>query len=57
MPYLPSDAEKKSNLYNSLINGDSIEYQSQIDDLIKKQQVSSSIDANSPLRENGILSN
>jgi len=55
MPYLPSDAEKKSNLYNSLINGDSIEYQSQIDDLINKQQVSSSIDANSPLRENGIL--
>tara|TARA_R110000868_G_C10784801_1_gene755808 strand:- start:252 stop:1001 length:750 start_codon:yes stop_codon:yes gene_type:complete len=56
MPYLPSDAEKKSQLYSNMINGDTLEYQSEIEDLKKKQQISGSADANSPLRdEDGIL--
>ena len=56
MPYLPSDAAKKSRLYSNIINGDTLEYQNQIEDLKKKQQISGSLDANSPLRdEDGIL--
>jgi len=56
MPYLPSDAAKKSRLYNNIINGDTIEYQNEIEDLKKKQQISGSVNANSPLRdEDGIL--
>ena len=56
MPYLPSDAAKKSRLYSNMINGDTLEYQNEIDDLKKKQQISGSADANSPLRdEDGIL--
>ena len=56
MPYLPSDAEKKSQLYSNMINGDTLEYQSEINDLKNKQQVSASMDANTPLRdEDGIL--
>ena len=56
MPYLPSDAAKKSQLYNNIINGDTLEYQSEINDLKNKQQISASIDANTPLRdEDGIL--
>ena len=56
MPYLPSDAAKKSQLYNNIINGDTREYQEEINDLKGKQQVSASIDANSPLRdEDGVL--
>ena len=56
MPYLPSDAEKKSQLYSNMINGDTLEYQNQIDDLKKKQQISGSANANTPLRdEDGTL--
>jgi len=56
MPYLPSDAAKKSQLYNNIINGDTREYQEEINDLKNKQQVSASIDAYTPLRdEDGIL--
>ena len=56
MPYLPSDAAKKSQLYNNIINGDTREYQEEINDLKNKQQVSASMDANTPLRdEDGIL--
>jgi len=55
MPYLPSDAEKKSELYSNLINSNKLELQNRIEDLKKKQQVSGSIDANTPLRENGVL--
>jgi len=56
MPYLPSDAEKKSKLYSNIINGDTLEYQNNIENLKKQQQISSSVDANSPLRdEDGIL--
>ncbi len=31
MPYLPSEAAKKSKLYNNIINGAEIEYQNEID--------------------------
>jgi len=55
MPYLPSDAEKKSELYSNLINSNKLELQNRIEDLKKKQQVSGSIDANTPLREDGVL--
>ena len=56
MPYLPSDAEKKSKHYDNIINGDILEYQDNIEDLKKQQQISSSVDANSPLRdEDGVL--
>jgi len=56
MPYLPSDAAKKSQLYSNIINGDTREYQEEINDLKNKQQVSASMDANTPLRdEDGIL--
>ena len=56
MPYLPSEAAKKSQKYNNIINGDISEYQSEINDLKDKQQVSASVDANSPLRdEDGVL--
>ena len=56
MPYLPSEAAKKSEKYNNIINGDIREYQSEINDLKGKQQVSASVDANSPLRdEDGVL--
>ena len=56
MPYLPSEAAKKSQLYSNMINGDTLEYQSEINDLKNKQQVSASMDANTPLRdEDGIL--
>ena len=56
MPYLPSDAAKKSQLYSNMINGDTLEYQSEINDLKNKQQVSASMDSNTPLRdEDGIL--
>ena len=56
MPYLPSEAAKKSQKYNNIINGDTREYQEEINDLKNKQQVSASIDANTPLRdEDGIL--
>jgi hypothetical protein len=56
MPYLPSDAAKKSQLYSNIVNGDTLEYQNEIEDLKKKQQVSGSVNANSPLRDvDGIL--
>ena len=56
MPYLPSKAAEKSQVYNNIINGDTLEYQSEINDLKNKQQVSASVDANSPLRdEDGVL--
>ena len=56
MPYLPSDAAKKSQLYSNIVNGDTLEYQNEIDDLKKKQQISGSANANTPLRDkDGIL--
>jgi len=56
MPYLPSKAAEKSQVYSNIINGDEREYQEQINDLKNKQQVSASVDANTPLRdEDGVL--
>ena len=51
MPYLPSDAEKKSELYNKIINADKFELSSKIENLKNQQNISGSIDANTPLRD------
>tara|TARA_R100000742_G_C4271460_1_gene90396 strand:+ start:26 stop:736 length:711 start_codon:yes stop_codon:yes gene_type:complete len=52
MPYLPSEARKKSELYNNLLNGDVQEYQDYIEDLHKKINISGSVvDSKQPLRE------
>ena len=56
MPYLPSEAAKKSKLYNNIINGAEIEYQNEIEFLKQQQQISASLDSNTPLRdEDGFL--
>ena len=39
MPYLPSDAAKKSEIYNNILNGSEIEYQKEIDFLKEQQQI------------------
>ena len=39
MPYLPSEAAKKYEKYNNILNGDIREYQSENNDLKDKQQV------------------
>ena len=51
MPYLPSEAAKKSEIYNNILNGSEIEYQKEIDFLKEQQQISGSLDANTPLRD------
>ena len=51
MPYLPSDAEKKSELYNKIINANRFELSSRIENLKNQQNISGSIDANTPLRD------
>ena len=52
MPYLPSDARKKSELYDNILSGDVIEYQNEIEDLKKKTNLSGSVvDAKAPLRD------
>jgi len=51
MPYLPSDAAKKSELYNNMINSDRNEYQSFIEDITKKSEISGSINTNVPPRD------
>ena len=51
MPYLPKYAKEKSELYNNLITGDVQEYQDHIEDLKKKVNVSGSVDAKAPLRD------
>ena len=38
MPYLPSDAAKKSELYSNILNGAEIEYQNEIE-FLKQQQL------------------
>ena len=57
MPYLPSDARKKSEEYNNILSGDVIEYQNTIEDLKKSLNISGSVvDAKAPLRNSeGIL--
>ena len=49
MPYLPSEARKKSELYNNLLNGDVQEYQDYIEDLHKKLNLSGSVVDSKPL--------
>jgi len=51
MPYLPSEAAKKSKLYSNILNGAEIEYQKEIDFLKQQQAISGSVDANTPLRD------
>ena len=51
MPYLPSEAEKKSKLYSNILNGAEIEYQNEIEFLKQQQAISGSVDANTPLRD------
>ena len=51
MPYLPSDAAKKSELYSNILNGAEIEYQNEIEFLKQQQLISGSLDANTPLRD------
>mgnify|MGYP003148132459 CR=1 FL=1 len=56
MPYLPSDAAKKSELYDNMINSDRNEYQSFIEDITKKSEISGSVNTNvAPRDENGNL--
>ena len=56
MPYLPSDAAKKSELYDNMINADRNEYQSFIEDITKKSEISGSVNTNvTPIDENGNL--
>lgn len=51
MPYLPSEAAKKSKVYSNILNGAEIEYQKEIDFLKQQQAISGSVDANTPLRD------
>jgi len=57
VPYLPSEARKKSELYDNILSGDVLEYQNEIEDLKKKTTISGSVvDAKAPLRNSeGIL--
>ena len=56
MPYLPSSARNKSQYYQKLLDSDIIEQENIFRDLKLKQEVSGSIDAIEPLRdENGNL--
>tara|TARA_Y100000361_G_C11144646_1_gene337264 strand:- start:272 stop:1015 length:744 start_codon:yes stop_codon:yes gene_type:complete len=51
MPYLPSEAAKKSELYSNILNGAELEYQRAVEFLKQQQQISGSVDANTPLRD------
>tara|TARA_R100001015_G_C4633222_1_gene197886 strand:- start:3422 stop:4159 length:738 start_codon:yes stop_codon:yes gene_type:complete len=51
MPYLPSEAAKKSELYSNILNGAELEYQRAVEFLKQQQQISGSVDANAPLRD------
>ncbi len=56
MPYLPSSARNKSNYYQKILDADIIEQQNKHFELLQKQQVSGSIDANVQIRnEKGSL--
>ena len=57
MPYLRSEARKKSELYDNVLGGDVLEYQNEIEDLKKSLNISGSVvDAKQPLRNSeGIL--
>ena len=51
MPYLPSSARNKSEYYRKLLDADVIEQNNLIKDLELKQNVSGSIDALNPTRD------
>ena len=51
MPYLPSEAAKKSELYSNILNGAELEYQRAVEFLKQQQQISGSVVANAPLRD------
>ena len=51
MPYLPSSARKKSSYYQKLLDADVIEQNDLIKNLQLKSQVSASIDATNPTRD------
>ena len=56
MPYLPSQARLKSDTYKNILDSDITEQQEKVLDLLAKQQISGSVDANNPTRdENGFL--
>jgi len=56
MPYLPSQARLKSDTYKNILDSDITEQQERILDLLAKQQISGSVDANNPTRdEEGFL--
>ena len=57
MPYLPSEARKKSELQDNVLGGDVLEYQNEIEDLKKSLNISGSVvDSKQPLRNSeGIL--
>ena len=57
MPYLRSEARKKSELYDNVLGGDVLEYQNEIEDLKKSLNISGSVvDAKQPLRNSsGVL--
>ncbi len=57
MPYFPSEAKKKSELYDNVLSGDVLEYQNEIEDLKKSLNISGSVvDAKQPLRDSsGVL--
>ena len=51
MPYLPSQARLKSDAYQKILDADITEQDEKLRDLIAKQQVSGSGDANNPTRD------
>lgn len=56
MPYLPSQARLKSDTYKNILDSDITEQQEKVLDLLAKQQISGSVDANNPTRdEDGFL--
>jgi len=57
MPYLRSEARKKSELYDNVLGGDVLEYQNEIEDLKKSLNISGSVvDSKHPLRDSsGVL--
>ena len=57
MPYLRSEARKKSELYDNVLGGYVLEYQNEIEDLKKSLNISGSVvDSKQPLRDSsGVL--
>jgi len=51
MPYSIEEAKRKSQLYNNMIDSDINEYLAKVEDLKKRQQISGSVDANVPPRD------